>query len=143
MRLNELMTREVETIGPDESAEAAYNRMRLHGIHHLVVQEDGRIVGILSDRDIGGPRRTSELTGKLVRNVMSSTVVFARPEMTLREAANLMRGRVVGCLPIVSGRKLVGIVTVTDLLELIGRGSVRVPAGAEFITSRKAGRHQR
>jgi CBS domain-containing protein len=43
----------------------------------------------------------------------------------VREAANLMRGRSIGCLPVLDGRKLVGIVTVTDLLELLGRGAER------------------
>jgi len=43
--------------------------------------------------------------------------------MTLRQAANLLRGRTIGCLPVVEGGELVGILTTTDLLELIGRGA--------------------
>jgi acetoin utilization protein AcuB len=58
---------------------------------------------------------------------MSEPVVSGHPEMTLRQAANRMRGRSIGCLPVVEGDDLVGIVTTTDLLELLGRGLTRVP----------------
>jgi CBS domain-containing protein len=62
---------------------------------------------------------------------MTEKLVAATPEMTVREAANLMRGHAVNCLPVFNGRdRLRGIVTVVDLLELIGRGMER-PAKAE------------
>jgi predicted transcriptional regulator len=47
--------------------------------------------------------------------------------MTVRQAATLMRGWSIGCLPVVDGQGLVGIVTVSDLLGLIARGEARVP----------------
>jgi acetoin utilization protein AcuB len=56
---------------------------------------------------------------------MTSPVVTARPETTLRQAANLLRGRTIGCLPVLEEGRLLGIVTTTDLLELIGRGAER------------------
>ncbi|CAN5899249.1 hypothetical protein BH11MYX2_BH11MYX2_11170 [soil metagenome] len=56
---------------------------------------------------------------------MTAHVVVAAPETTIKQAANLLRGRVIGCLPVVDGKTLVGIVTTTDLLELIGRGAER------------------
>jgi CBS domain-containing protein len=56
---------------------------------------------------------------------MSRKVITAAPETTVREAANLMRGHRVNCLPVVSGRRLRGVVTTLDLLELIGRGAER------------------
>ena len=59
---------------------------------------------------------------------MTSPAVTASPRMTLRQAANLLRGRTIGCLPVVEGGKLVGILTTTDLLELIGRGIERPTA---------------
>jgi CBS domain-containing protein len=89
----------------------------------LLVFTGGRVVGILSDRDFGrraGPRGTGTVT-----EVMSDDVVTASPQMTIRQAANLMRGRWIGCLAVVDGPTPVGIVTTTDLLELIGRGVER------------------
>jgi acetoin utilization protein AcuB len=56
---------------------------------------------------------------------MSAPVISAAARMTVRKAANLLRGRTIGCLPVVEEGKLVGIVTISDLLERIGRGSER------------------
>jgi acetoin utilization protein AcuB len=56
---------------------------------------------------------------------MTEPVVSGHPEMTLRQAANRMRGRSIGCLPVMEGDDLVGIVTTTDLLELLGHGLAR------------------
>jgi CBS domain-containing protein len=54
MRLEEIMTSRVVTIGPDEPASTAWSRMERERIRHLVVVESGRIVGVLSERDLGG-----------------------------------------------------------------------------------------
>ena len=56
---------------------------------------------------------------------MSAQVVSVTADATIRQAANLMRGRGIGCLAVVADEKPVGIVTITDLLELIGRGVER------------------
>jgi acetoin utilization protein AcuB len=56
---------------------------------------------------------------------MTSNLATATPSMTVRQAANLLRGRTIGCLPVLEGGKPVGIVTTTDLLDLIGRGAER------------------
>ena len=53
---------------------------------------------------------------------MTTPVVTATPTMTVRQAANLMRGRSIGCLVVVRAGRPIGIVTVSDLLELMGRG---------------------
>lgn len=125
MRLKDIMTRGVKTASRDDSAQEAWQRMRLARIEHLVVLDDGRVVGILSDRDLGGPRGTSIRRGARVGELMSGRVVTARPETTVREAANLLRGRSIGCLPVLERGRLVGIVTTSDLLELLGRGAER------------------
>jgi CBS domain-containing protein len=62
---------------------------------------------------------------KQVSEVMASHLVTATPETTIRQAANLLRGRTIGCLPVLYGDKPVGIVTTTDLLDLVGRGAER------------------
>ena len=125
IRLRDIMQKKVEGISAHDSAEAAWNRMRLLRIRHLVVLKDRRVVGVLSDRDVAG--RGSLRHVEAVGDVMSEPVVSGHPEMTLRQAANRMRGRSIGCLPVVEGDDLVGIVTTTDLLELLGRGLTRVP----------------
>ena len=53
---------------------------------------------------------------------MTTSVVAVDRNTTVRRAANLMRGRTIGCLPVVERGRLVGILTVSDLLELLGRG---------------------
>ncbi len=125
IRLRDIMQKKVEGISAHDSVEAAWNRMRLLRIRHLVVLKDRRVVGVLSDRDVAG--RGSLRHVEAVGDVMSEPVVSGHPEMTLRQAANRMRGRSIGCLPVVEGDDLVGIVTTTDLLELLGRGLTRVP----------------
>jgi predicted transcriptional regulator len=69
------------------------------------------------DRDLaaGSPR-----TPRTVEDVMTSPAVICSPHTTLREAANLLRGRTIDCLPVVEKGRVAGIVTTTDLLELIG-----------------------
>jgi acetoin utilization protein AcuB len=129
VRLEEVMNVDVRTADPNESAEAAWTRMRLGRFHHLVVMEDSRVVGVISDRDLGGAKGASRRKLYTVGDLMTLNVVTARPTTTLRQAANLLRGRSIGCLPILEGSKLVGIITVTDILDLLGRGVLRPPTG--------------
>lgn len=132
MRLQDVMRQKVETISPRESAAAAFERMRRAKIRHLVVMDGRKVVGVLSDRDVVGlgPLRQVET----VEDVMTAPAVCAPPGLTIREAANLMRGRTMGCLPVLEEGKIVGIVTVTDLLELVGAGIERpVPKTRRWI----------
>ena len=136
MRLQDIMTASVLNVAPDGAAEEAWTTMQVHKVHHLVVVEEGRVVGVISDRDLGGPRGTHRRVGTTVGELMTESVVTASPTTTVREAANLMRGHVIGCLPIVDGQRLVGIVTVADLLELIGRGVEKPVARSKRYTLR-------
>jgi acetoin utilization protein AcuB len=126
MRLHDIMTQPVETIDKNEFAEHAWKRMRDQRIHHLVVTdpEDG-IVGVLSDRDLAGPNGSLLRGDWIVADAMTRDPLCVPPHLTVRQAANLLRGRSIGCLPIVEKGQLLGIVTVSDLLELVGRGSIR------------------
>lgn len=125
MRLFEVMTAPVHTIPPSASADDAWNQMRANRIHHLAVIEHRRIAGIVSDRDLGGRPGAIARKNKTVGELMTTTVVTAEPETTVRRAANLMRGRSIGCLVVAHGGKATGIVTTADLLELVGRGADR------------------
>ena len=136
MRVAEIMSPHVRTIGPADSAGVAWERMRLHRIHHLVVARDGRIQGIVTDRDLGGSHGYEVREGRSVRDLMTPSVVTISSNSTVREAANLMRGHHAGSLPVVDNGALVGIVTVWDFLDLIGRGTVRpVPRAARWTLS--------
>ncbi|HET7565594.1 MAG TPA: CBS domain-containing protein, partial [Gemmatimonadaceae bacterium] len=119
MQLEEIMTPRVITITPEESASAAWTRMRRRGIRHLVVIDDGHPVGVLSERDLGGRAGTSRRRGQTVRSLMTDAVVSAEPDTRVRQAADLMRERLIGSLPVVDGDQLVGIVTATDVFDAL------------------------
>lgn len=127
MRVNDIMSAPVFTIGADESATAAWEAMRFHRTRHLMVTgAEGRVVGVISASDLGGKHGDAVRADRRVSDLMTEKLVIVHPETTIREAANLMRGRAVNCLPVFNGRdRLRGIVTVVDLLELIGRGDQR------------------
>jgi acetoin utilization protein AcuB len=131
MRLQEIMTKDVLTISPEKSAEHAWDLMQARRIHHLVVTDGSRIVGVLSDRDIGGRSGESLRRDHTVCELMTDRVVTVNSRTTVRQAANLMRGRSIGCLVVASVNRPVGIVTVADLLTLIGRGAERPIASAQ------------
>jgi acetoin utilization protein AcuB len=125
MRVFEIMSEKVETIGASDPAELAWDQMQRSLTHHLVVTEGSLVVGVLSDRDLGGPHGEAVRQDRLVGDLMTRKIVTSTPDTTVREAANLLRGHVIGCLPVLQGERLVGIVTRTDLLDLIGRGIER------------------
>ncbi len=135
MRLQDLMKRSVETITPKQTADDAFERMRLRRIRHLVVMDGKKVSGVVSQRDIADEAGRA---GRTVRDVMSSPAVTAEPDTTVREAANQLRGHTLGCLPVLEDGKLVGIVTITDLLELLGRGAERpVPRPGRRVRERR------
>ena len=125
MRLQDFMSRDVETTTAKDTIETAYQKMKLNGIRHLVVMEGNTVVGILSERDLSNLSER-ERENQTVQGVMEIRVATASPDTTVREAANLMRGRTIGCLPVLENHKLVGIVTTTDLLDLLGQGIERI-----------------
>jgi len=125
MRLKDIMSTTVESVRPGETLERAQALMQLRRLHHLVVIEHQQVVGILADAAL--QVRRAEGVAK-VEDAMSRHVVTGTPDMTVRQAANLMRGRPEGALPVLAGKRLAGIVTVTDLLDVLGRGVDRPAA---------------
>jgi len=120
------MTREVVMLAPQATAGEALALCREKRIRHLPVLEEGRLAGIVSDRDLraatpalGDPDRAEALGKILVSEVMAREVATARPDDPIEEAANAMRERKVGCLPVVEGEALVGIVTSSDVMEAL------------------------
>lgn len=136
MRVLELMRAPVVTIGSGATAAEALRRMRKHRIRHLVVTTGGELAGMISERDLGGRDGEATRKGRSVEDLMTARVVSADPDMTVREAANLMRGRMVGSLPVIEDGEIVGIVTATDVLDALGSGATRPTRRPEARTVR-------
>ena len=125
MRVNEIMSARVKTVPISASADDAWQMMRGERIHHLVVMNGKKVAGVFSARDAGGVNGAPIRAGHQVRDLMSEHVVTAEKNTPLKRVANLMRGHTIGSVVVVEGGKPVGIITTSDLLELLGRGAVR------------------
>ncbi len=142
MLVKDVMKSPVLTVGPEVALEDAYRLLLEKGIRHLPVVAEGKVVGILTDRDIR--LATSHLNPKgpcpgcaQVGEVMTREVITAHPLDPVEEAARVMRERKIGCLPVLEDGALVGIVTGIDLLDALlrltgvtepsGRLEVRLP----------------
>lgn len=117
------MSREVVTLEPGTSAAEALALCRERRIRHLPVLEEGRLVGIASDRDfraaspaLGDPDQTASLERIRAADVMNPEVVTAHPDDPIEDAASEMYERKIGCLPVVSEGNLVGIITSSDVM---------------------------
>lgn len=133
-RVRERMTTNPESIKPDDGLKDAIWKMERGHLRHLpVVEDNGKLVGMLTDRDIRLIRPSLAFTNKedamvqLWSIAVQQAAVFdpisVKPETTLKEAAELMLRWHVGGLPVVEDEeRLVGIITYTDLLrEFVGR----------------------
>ena len=120
------MTREVTTLGSDATAAEALTLCRERRIRHLPVLQEGRLVGIVSDRDLraaapvlGAPDRAAALEQIRVADVMNREVLTVHPRAPIEDAASDMYERKIGCLPVVSDGNLVGIITSTDVMHAL------------------------
>lgn len=116
------MTPQVITVAPSDALAVAHELLLTARVRHLPVVQDGKLVGILTQRDL--IRASSNLPPALTRGVpveevMQKKVLTVRPNTPLRRAARLMLTRKIGCLPVVNqAGALVGILTEADLAEL-------------------------
>jgi CBS domain-containing protein len=118
MRLDDIMKTNVEIVRPGETLDRAEQRMRRRGIHHLVVVKKNQVVGVVSEAALEARLAEGVAT---VQDAMFRHVLVASPGTTVTQAARMMRGRPEGALPIFTGKRLVGIVTISDLLDVLGR----------------------
>jgi acetoin utilization protein AcuB len=119
LTVRDVMATNLVTVRPRETARRAYRLMRDHRFRHLPVVEDGRLVGILSDRDLRPVLLSPTLARAQVGELMSENLTTVTPEALVEEAASLLVVKKIGCLPVVADGTLVGIVTETDLLAVL------------------------
>ena len=116
------MTQKVVTVAPGDALAQAHELLITAKIRHLPVVEQGKLVGLLSQRDLlrVTSNRPAALTqGIPVSEMMTRELITVRPGTPLRRAARLILERKMGCLPVVDGTgTLVGILTESDLAEL-------------------------
>lgn len=132
MKLREIMTRFPITVAPSDTLIHARDRMVWGGLRHLPVVIGDRVVGVLSDRDIARHQaRTGESLfsspGDTVDMAMTSPAQTASPDESLVEAMARVAQTKIGCLPITETGKLIGLVTVTDLLVAEVRSHTETP----------------
>jgi len=128
--LRERVQRKVITIRPEASFYEANTLIREKGIRHLpVVDAEQKLVGLLTDRDLraAGPSQASDLSVHEIHYVLQKLkvssfmtprekLITVTPEVVIEEAVQLMHQHKIGCLPIVEGDRLYGIITETDIL---------------------------
>src|SRR5687768_4473357 len=124
MNIRDVMTPNPRTVTPDDSIQNAARIMRDEDTGAVPVVENGRPVGIVTDRDIvvRAVAENSQLN-RPIREIVTGNVVAARPDMSTREAAELMSEHQVRRLPVVENDHLVGIVSIGDLAVKEGRDS--------------------
>ena len=125
--VREIMMGSPVTLKPGDTLDLANDIISLGRIRHIPVVEDGKLVGLLSERDlIGAATRTifglkqksksALLKSVLIKDVMKKKVVTVMP---IKNAAHLMREKKIGCVPVVSAGALVGLLTTTDILRYV------------------------
>ncbi len=128
--VRDIMITEVTTLQRNDSLQLVKDIMTLGRVRHFPVMDDGKVVGVVSQRDLykaslgsvmkyGEKAQRAFLEGIVVKEVMSDPPITIAPHASVQEAARLMMEKKVGCLPVLEGAKLVGIVTETDMLKLV------------------------
>lgn len=123
-RIEHYMATDLFTVRPDDLVDLAASVMSWRHIRHVPVEDDeGRLVGLVSHRDLlrllaarGFAARIGDPV--VVREVMKTDPISVAPETPTLEAIRLMREKKIGCLPVVRDGRLVGIVTAQDFLAL-------------------------
>ena len=127
MTVKEVMVKEIATLDVNDELSLANDIMRLGRIRHLPVVDGGRLAGIISERDLfrsslahalgyGGQASRDLMKTLRIKDIMVKTVTTISPDAKLCEAVRLMMDKKIGCLPVVEGDRLVGLITETDIM---------------------------
>ncbi len=118
------------TLKPQDTLDLAADVISLGRIRHIPVLEDGRLVGILSERDLIGATanlifglkqksKSALLKTVAINDIMKKKVITVTPDTEIKDAARLMADKKIGCVPVVSAGALVGLLTTTDILRYV------------------------
>jgi len=129
-QVRDYMTPDPRTLDVGSSLLDAVLMMRRSELRHIPILENGRLVGILTDRDVGrfAPSILMPLTAQdynrvfeetPVAKVMTRKLVHTTPDAKLSEAVHLIYSQKLGCLPVLESDRLVGIITVVDMLRAL------------------------
>ena len=137
MKIQEVMTKNIIKIHPEEPVEVAARMLTHYNIGALpVCSSDGKVCGMVTDRDLVtrclAPGRLAGMTR--VKDVMTSSVIAASPDMDTGAAASLMGRRQVRRLPVLDGGKLCGMVSLGDLATA-GKAAYDAAEALEQISS--------
>ena len=129
----EIMTTQVEILKRSDSLRRARDIMEERRIRHFPVVENGKVVGVVSHRDILRASLSSTLSYReekenafldnlSLKGVVHEPAVTVGQDASIQEAARLMVEHKIGCLPVVDGERLVGLVSETDILRVVAGG---------------------
>jgi acetoin utilization protein AcuB len=130
MKVEDLMTKRVVTIGFDDTLQTVKDIFEQSGFHHLLVVEDRELQGVVSDRDllralspfidsVVETQRDTATLNRRVHHIMSRKPITLRPDAEVSEAIQLFLSHPVSCIPIVDGgSRPVGIVSWRDVLKV-------------------------
>jgi acetoin utilization protein AcuB len=132
LTVNDLMTVVPETVTPETALRQVIGIMKAGGFRQIPVLKNGKLVGIVTDRDIrlvmNSPVLLQEravdqevLDNVTVETIMTSDPVIVSPDMPAYQAAEMLSMYKFGALPVVEDETLVGIITVTDFLDYFTR----------------------
>ena len=132
-KVADFMTRDVSTLRRNDVLSVADDVMNQKRIRHMpVLDEDGQLAGIVSQRDLfrgalvkaleyGASQQQKVMSVVLVKDIMQTRVETTRPEEHLGAAARAMTSNKIGCLPVLKDGKLVGILTEGDFVAWAAR----------------------
>ena len=130
LRVRDIMGRSLVTVSVSERLSTVEDIMTLGHVRHMPVVRGGKLVGVVSERDLlraslsvlsehRGAERRAFLHVVEIARVMSAPPIVIGPDATIDEAALVMAEKKIGCLPVVDGDHLLGMVTETDVLRAV------------------------
>jgi len=128
LTVRDIMTSDPIILGRNDTLDLAEDIMNLRRIRHMPVVDEGSIVGIVSQRDLfrsalvtalgfGRKTQTAVIKTIKIKEIMTEHVITISPDVSVKEAARVMIDKKIGCLPVVDGENLVGLLTETDILR--------------------------